>query len=284
MPTRLFGEHPYIRRGFGVALLVLLASQLTAQAVVVLPEYKAGANASVAIRNPSIFISVPNRRLYLLDSAQRVLKEYPVAVGKPGFPTPAGKHSIITLVKSPGFENPYKPVGASQIAPGSHNPLGTRWMGFKKVAHGEYGIHGTNQPESIGRFASHGCVRMHVSDAEDLFERITFGTPVTVSYDGTIIQIKGNQVIATVSSDPFGLSSASTGAQVTQALKGFFPNAQLEQPSLVKSLTEKTGSAVIIGEVPDPNEYNKQVELSVSGVIVGKSTGAAKKPLPKKKP
>ncbi|MDH4379014.1 MAG: L,D-transpeptidase [Vampirovibrionales bacterium] len=251
--------------------LVLTSASIQAMAVVVLPEYKAGANASVAMRNPSVFISVPARRLYLLDSAQRVLRDYPVAVGKPGFPTPAGRFSIITLVKQPGFENPYKPQGASQIAPGSNNPLGTRWMGFKKVAHGEYGLHGTNQPDSIGKFASHGCVRMYIKDAEDLFDRVTFGTPVTVNYDATIAQIKGNQVILTTSPDVFGLSPASTGAQVSQALKGFFPNAQLLQPKLVQSLTDKNGSAVVIGELPDPNEYNKQVELSVSGVIPGKT-------------
>jgi lipoprotein-anchoring transpeptidase ErfK/SrfK len=244
----------WLGKGFNVLLVIFIAfftvgltMVLPAKAVVVLPEYKAGANASVALRNPSVFISVPARRLYLLDSAQRVLRDYPVAVGKPGFPTPAGKHSIITLVKQPGFENPYKPQGASQIAPGGNNPLGTRWMGFKKVSHGEYGIHGTNQPDSIGKFASHGCVRMYIKDAEDLFDRVTFGTPVTVNYDATVAQIKGNQVILTTSPDVFGLSPASTGAQVSQALKGFFPNAQILQPKLVQSLTDKNGSAVLIG-------------------------------------
>jgi len=61
-------------------------------------------------------------------------------------------------------------------APG--NPLGPRALTFSA---GQYAIHGTNRPESIGTFASYGCIRMYTEDILDLFERVSVGTPVAVS-------------------------------------------------------------------------------------------------------
>ena len=63
------------------------------------------------------------------------------------------------------------------VRPGAANPLGTRWIGLSKAG---YGIHGTNAPESIGRAASHGCVRMRNRDVEELFALIGVGTLVEV--------------------------------------------------------------------------------------------------------
>jgi lipoprotein-anchoring transpeptidase ErfK/SrfK len=61
------------------------------------------------------------------------------------------------------------------VAPGKSNPLGSRWMGLSAKG---YGIHGTNVPTSIGKAASHGCIRMRKQDLEELFEMVTVGTIV----------------------------------------------------------------------------------------------------------
>jgi lipoprotein-anchoring transpeptidase ErfK/SrfK len=61
------------------------------------------------------------------------------------------------------------------VGPGKNNPLGTRWMG---LGYKGYGIHGTNVPSSIGKAASHGCIRMRQHDVEELFALVDVGTTV----------------------------------------------------------------------------------------------------------
>jgi lipoprotein-anchoring transpeptidase ErfK/SrfK len=91
-------------------------------------------------------------------------------VGKPSTPTPQGKFAIINRVPNPTWYGP-----SVTVAPGKNNPLGSRWMGLSVKG---YGIHGTNVPSSIGKAASHGCVRMRKQDLEELFEMVTVGTTV----------------------------------------------------------------------------------------------------------
>ncbi|WP_027364291.1 L,D-transpeptidase family protein [Desulfotruncus alcoholivorax] len=106
-------------------------------------------------------INTVARRLSHFDG-NRLVKEYPVAVGKPSTPTPSGSYKIKNKVVNPG------------------GVLGTRWMGMD-IPGGNYGIHGTNNPASIGTAASLGCVRMYNHDVEELFPNIPIGTPVHIS-------------------------------------------------------------------------------------------------------
>jgi len=67
--------------------------------------------------------------------------------------------------------------GLQPVPPGPGNPLGTRWMGLSAPG---VGIHGTDEPWSIGHSESHGCIRMQVPDAEWLYKRVRVGTPVFI--------------------------------------------------------------------------------------------------------
>jgi len=116
-----------------------------------------------------IVISLPDRKIVLIEDG-RVVKIYPIAVGKDATPSPRGEFHIVSRVVKPTWYQPGKVV-----PPGPSNPLGTRWMG---LGYKGYGIHGTNQPRSIGKAASHGCIRMRNQDVEDLFERVEVGDPV----------------------------------------------------------------------------------------------------------
>ena len=116
-----------------------------------------------------IVVSIPDKKLVLVEG-ERVLRIFDVAVGKASTPTPQGKFAIINRVPNPTW---YGPSGT--VAPGQNNPLGSRWMGLSAKG---YGIHGTNVPSSIGKAASHGCVRMRRQDLEELFEMVTVGTTV----------------------------------------------------------------------------------------------------------
>ncbi len=114
-----------------------------------------------------IIVSIPDRKLALVDSTGRVLKTYEVAVGAPVSPTPTGTFEVVNRVANPTYYHSGKLIPA-----GKGNPVGTRWMGLSKKS---FGIHGTNVPRSIGRAASHGCVRLRNRDVEELFELVRTG-------------------------------------------------------------------------------------------------------------
>ena len=111
----------------------------------------------------------------------KLSKTYSVAVGQPAYPTPSGLFNIQNKQVNPTWSVPNSPWAgelAGQSISGSdpNNPLKARWMG---IANG-VGIHGTGQDWSIGSRASHGCIRMHVSDVIDLYPRVPVGTPVLI--------------------------------------------------------------------------------------------------------
>jgi lipoprotein-anchoring transpeptidase ErfK/SrfK len=123
-----------------------------------------------------IVVSIPERKLALIEDG-RVLKLFPVAVGTRGTPSPTGRFKIINRVVSPAYYHEGKVV-----PPGRSNPLGNRWMGLNKKG---YGIHGTNVPSSIGKAASHGCIRMAKRDVEELFEIVRVGDVVEIHRERT---------------------------------------------------------------------------------------------------
>lgn len=107
----------------------------------------------------SIHVNLTNRTLTLKHNNQ-IQKVYPVGVGRMLHETPTGNFIIINKAPNPG------------------GPYGTMWMSLSKK---HYGIHGTNDPSSIGKYVSRGCVRMHNRDVEELASIIPIGTPVTIS-------------------------------------------------------------------------------------------------------
>lgn len=116
-----------------------------------------------------IIVSIPDRKLVLMQG-ERVLRVYDVAVGASATPSPEGEFKIASRLPNPTWYAPGKVIG-----PGKANPLGSRWMG---LGYKGYGIHGTNVPSSIGKAASHGCIRMKKHDVEALFELVDVGTTV----------------------------------------------------------------------------------------------------------
>jgi len=118
-----------------------------------------------------IVISIPDRKLALIQDGE-VKRVFPVAVGKESTPSPSGSFHIVNRVTKPTYYHKGK-----VIADGPANPVGTRWIGLSE--HG-YGIHGTNVPSSIGKAASHGCIRMARTDLEQLFELVKAGDAVEI--------------------------------------------------------------------------------------------------------
>ncbi|WP_046174935.1 L,D-transpeptidase family protein [Domibacillus indicus] len=107
----------------------------------------------------SIYVSLTNRTLTLRHHGQ-TRKVYSVGVGRMLHETPTGNFIIINKAPNPG------------------GPYGTMWMSLSKKG---YGIHGTNDPSSIGKYVSRGCIRMYNRDVEELARTVPIGTPVSIS-------------------------------------------------------------------------------------------------------
>jgi lipoprotein-anchoring transpeptidase ErfK/SrfK len=130
----------------------------------------------------TIEINLSTNRLTFYDGL-KVRKTYPVATGHPSFPTPQGTWEIVYKRVNPTWTNP-DPEGwgkgmPKSIPPGPGNPLGTRAMSTS--ASGIL-IHGTYASGSIGTYASHGCIRMFLSDVEALYPQVPIGTPVLIHH------------------------------------------------------------------------------------------------------
>ena len=110
-----------------------------------------------------IGIDLAKRHLHFSEGTRKT-RTYPVGVGKPSTPTPTGSFKIVNKILNPG------------------SILGTRWMGLS-IPNGNYGIHGTNNPSSIGGYVSNGCIRMYNEDIEEIFPLVQIGTAVDI-YNG----------------------------------------------------------------------------------------------------
>jgi L,D-transpeptidase ErfK/SrfK len=136
-------------------------------------EQKAAENPIEEVR---LVLKLRERRVYVYRQ-NKVQASFPVAVGKDGWETPTGSFKVMQMIKDPVWEQPW----TGELVPaGPDNPLGSRWIGFWTDGKNVIGFHGTPTPESIGRAASHGCVRMFDKDAQALFEKVAVGTPVIV--------------------------------------------------------------------------------------------------------
>ncbi len=131
-----------------------------------------------------IVVSIPHRKLALIENGQ-VVRLYDTAVGAAKSPSPVGDFAIVTRIPNPTYYAPGKVT-----RPGKSNPLGTRWMGLTIKG---YGIHGTNVPRSVGKAASHGCIRMRNRDVEELFDLVSVGDRVELhgQMDNEVVSLFG---------------------------------------------------------------------------------------------
>jgi lipoprotein-anchoring transpeptidase ErfK/SrfK len=118
-----------------------------------------------------VIVSIPDRKLAVLENGE-ILRVFAVAVGANVSPSPTGEFQITNRVSHPSYYHPGQVIPA-----GKDNPLGPRWIGLNRKG---YGIHGTNVPSSIGKAASHGCIRLRNRDIEQLFEMVRPGDSVEI--------------------------------------------------------------------------------------------------------
>lgn len=127
----------------------------------------------------TLVVSLSQRKVRLYNGP-KLEKTYRIAIGQPAFPTPQGDFKIVNKRYMPTWTNPGSGWAASMpayIAPGYSNPLGTRALDLSASG---IRFHGTTNDGSIGTAASHGCMRMHMSDVEALYPLVPVGTPVFI--------------------------------------------------------------------------------------------------------
>jgi lipoprotein-anchoring transpeptidase ErfK/SrfK len=118
-----------------------------------------------------VLVSIVDCRLAVMENG-KVLAYFPVAVGAAVSPSPTGEFEIVNRVANPAYYHEGVVMAAS-----ANSPVGTRWIGLNLKG---YGIHGTNAPRSIGRAASHGCIRLKNRDVELLFAMLRVGDVVEI--------------------------------------------------------------------------------------------------------
>jgi len=189
----------------------------------VVPGY---AQINSKVVSPQIIINLPSRTLELY-SANTLIKVYPIAIGKPSTPTPTGDYEIFEKEENPWW---YKPRSDVVIPSGPNNPLGYRWMEWSP----SYGIHGTNNPASIGWAVSNGCIRMHEEDVEEVYDIVPCGTPVKVTYEEDEVRIDGKGDISLgIYPDIYGRHTLTIDEVkrklAAQGLAGFISEGDLER-------------------------------------------------------
>lgn len=161
-----------VAAAFGLAMATKGSAQSSAQ--------------SIALPKPKrqVVVSIPDRRLAVLEDG-KLLRVFQVAVGADVSPSPTGEFQIAHRLTNPTYYHPGVVIPA-----GPDNPLGPRWVGLSQKG---FGIHGTNQPLSIGKAASHGCIRMRNRDIQAFFEMVSVGDTVSIraERDEQVAQIFG---------------------------------------------------------------------------------------------
>ncbi|MBR4905007.1 MAG: L,D-transpeptidase [Selenomonadaceae bacterium] len=170
--------------------------------------------AAPAQAEKKIFINSASRLMLLYDGNTRIAM-YHLGLGKVSTPTPSGYFKITEKAINPSWIDPSDPE--YEIPSGPDNPLGYRWMQI----YGNYGIHGTNRPDSIGYYVSNGCIRMNERDVEELFDAVEVGTPVEITYNRVVVEKNDDDdVVYYIYPDGYGMQNV-TVADVTKWLEPF---------------------------------------------------------------
>jgi len=216
-----------------------------------------------------IQINIPAFKLTLF-SGESPVKEYPIAVGKPASPSRIGTCKVVNKAKYPTW---YPPDGRSPVPPGPDNPISCRWLGLSWAG---YGIHGTNNPASIGKAVTSGCIRMRDKDVMELFDIVPIGTKVEFTYETIEVSSYGDGPMAmllTVHQDLYQRGT-NTAERVIEALRTSLVQIMLNAKSDIMSDAispampdiDRHALAALIDAArgkPEPVPWQVRVEISV---------------------
>jgi L,D-transpeptidase ErfK/SrfK len=196
-----------------------------------------------------LVINIPEMRLYDFTVGPEPAV-FALGIGALEVPTPEGEFEITGKRVDPTWYVPKsilaeRPELPAQVPPGPDNPLGDRWM---TLSDSSYGIHGTNVQWSIGRLATHGCIRLYNDEMHRLYGRIRPGTPVRILYQTVKLGARDGTVYAEVHPDVYGRGQPSEeGLRVelmVMGLRGLLDPASIQSEALAQALREARGVPV----------------------------------------
>jgi L,D-transpeptidase ErfK/SrfK len=234
-----------IRGERGRHRIVILAGLAVCTAVLAAADTRHLAPQAVA---DGVVLNLPQRMLFVMRAGD-VVARYLVAVGTPEWPTFIGPFTIDVKETDPVWEVPPsiqeeqrrqgKPV-LTRVLPGPTNPLGKYWLGLSEPG---YGFHGTNAPASIGKFTTHGCIRLRAKDLEELFARIEVGTPGVSIYEPVIVAVVGRELWLEAHRDAYRIDTRDVFAYVLEQAQAVAPALTVHHDLVRRMLRERDGRA-----------------------------------------
>lgn len=190
-----------------------------------------------------LVINLPEHVVYLYRDG-RPVKVFPVAIGQTGFETPTGSFEIVTKVQDPTWFPPKWAKEESPVPPGPDNPLGDRWIGLSAPG---IGLHATTAPASVGRNASHGCMRMYPEHAHELFAEVTRGLPAQIIYQLTSIGYRPEDGIVYLAHFPNTYEwTENAEAEVSALLEEYGLSEVVDEAAAAQTIAQGDGVAVPI--------------------------------------
>ena len=197
--------------------------------------------AHVDAAGKKILINSASRLMLFFDGDTKVAV-YHLGLGKVSTPTPSGYYKITEKAINPTWIDPSHPE--YEVPSGPDNPLGYRWMQFS----GNYGIHGTNRPESIGGYVSNGCVRMNERDVEELYDAVEVGTPVEITYNRIVVEkTPEGEVVYYIYPDGYGIQNV-TVADVVKWIEPFGVLGFETESDIAKKIANSDGEPTFLGK------------------------------------
>ena len=197
-----------------------------------------------------LVINVPQRMLFVFENGEAV-KAFPIAVGRPDWRTPLGTFTVIAKEVDPEWNVPVSIQREmarggrrvlTTVAPGPDNPLGKYWLGLSA---GGVGIHGTNQPTSLYKFVTHGCIRLHPDDVADLFRSVAVGTEVRVIYERVLLTTDADATFLEVHPDIYGRTAPALTLADALLRRANLPH-WISSDAVKRVVAERAGRAVLL--------------------------------------
>lgn len=199
------------------------------------------------LREYGLLINLPQRMLYYFYAGELVVA-FPVGLGKPSWPTPAGEFSVTNKAVNKTWRVPQSiqeemrregQVVRTKVPPGPDNPLGKYWLGLSITS---IGIHGTIAPASIFHFQSHGCIRLHPDDVEVLFEQVAHGESGSIIYAPLLLAESEGRIFIEVHRDIYDKADVSLPA-LQQMARDAMLSDKIDWSQAVKVLEQMDGVA-----------------------------------------
>jgi L,D-transpeptidase ErfK/SrfK len=258
------GEFSYVVRSgdsltgigarFGVGVNVLAGdNDLSPRSLLKIGQHLRVDNRHIVpnVVSDGIVINIPQRMLFYLKEG-RVIRSFPVGLGRYDWPTPTGPFKIVAKEEDPNWDVPISIQDEMQregktvktcVPPGPDNPLGKYWLGLSIAG---YGIHSTIAPMSVYQFQTHGCIRAHPDDIAGLFDEVSRGTSGLLVYHRLMMANVDGKIYLEVHRDVYK-KETDVRAQFEELLKTLNPEFRVDRELATSIIRKQEGIAREIG-------------------------------------